>query len=71
MSRKGAAYWPRRRPQGEGQGPRLDERFRALLRPGPAAPDLPWWEAGIPARAGAELARHYRDHHGLTIEVCE
>ena len=50
---------------------KLDERFRALLRPGPTAPGLPWWEAGIPARAGAELARHYRDHHGLTIEVCE
>ncbi|MGC7097318.1 hypothetical protein ACPZ19_21800 [Amycolatopsis lurida] len=51
----------------------LDERFRALLRPGPTepAPDLPWWKARIPARAGAELAQHYRDHHGLTIEVCE
>ncbi|WP_232668009.1 hypothetical protein [Pseudonocardia sp. TRM90224] len=46
----------------------IDARFRSLLRPEPVRGNSPWWEAHLPAYAGAELVADIKAAYGVSIE---
>jgi hypothetical protein len=46
----------------------IDARFRSLVRPEPVRGNSPWWEAHLPASAGAELAADIKEAYGVSIE---
>jgi hypothetical protein len=49
----------------------MDERYRALLLPKGAVHPGPWWEAGIPRKAGPEVAADFLELYGVRVEVVE
>ncbi len=49
----------------------IDERYRALLVPKGDGDPEPWWEAGIPRKAGPELAAGFLGLYGVRVEVVE
>lgn len=46
----------------------IDARFRSLVLPESVRDDSPWWEAHLPAYAGAELVADIKDVYGVSIE---
>lgn len=49
----------------------IDERYRALSLPKAAVYPGPWWEGGIPRKAGPKLAAEFLALYGVRVEVVE